>query len=565
MTTIPTPNPIKPPRRRGWRLPVLILLVLIAGTSVLLVWASKIPLKHARDEWRAGRPSLALGELARWPILHVQHTEYDRMFAINYLTARKPELARPYLERLRTRDSAWFPTLRKDEVARRFVSAGQYQAFLDYDRASRERREDPSVALYRAAAQLGLNRIAEADAAFREIDEKSVDATKYAALKVALEQRRQGSFPWVIDRSGGTIALFQIANADVVAVNTEFAALVDREAGASTFESHLPALGSDNAIRTTLDANVQHAAMQALGGFRGSLVAIDPRTNELLAVATNRAGGPLQNLAFDAQYEPGSIVKVLTGMTALRNGIDFKTFFPLDCTGWLAVDGRQFHDWAPHGPLADINEALAVSCNVAFAKMGIQLGRDRLAQTLTAAGFDSAVNLGAFDVPLGKNVGRVFNNFETGFYAIGLEHESVNALHVAMLASMMANRGVLTTPSLILSRQSILGEPVGAPVPQTKTTVAPKEIAEVMIAAMRAVVTSPKGTGRRAAIDGLDLALKTGTAGKQENGYHAVILAFAPADHPRIAIGLIAENSGPAEYAGAKIAHDFFEAVKARP
>jgi penicillin-binding protein A len=565
MTTIPTPDPVKPPRRRGWRVPLFTLLFLIVATSALLIWASGIPLKHARDEWRAGRPSLALAELARWPLLHLRHTEYDRMFAISYLTARKPELARPYLERLRTRDSAWFPTLRKDEVARRFVSSGRYQAFLDYDRASRERREDDSVALYRAAAQLGLNRIAEADAAFREIDEKSVDAAKYAALKVALEQRRQGSFPWVIDRSGGTIALYQIANADVVAVNTEFAGLVEREAGASTFESRLPDLGSDNAISTTLDPNVQHAAMQALGGFRGSLVAIDPRTNELLAVATNRAGGALQNLAFDAQYEPGSIVKVLTGMTALGNGIDFKKFFPLDCTGWLDVDGRQFHDWAPHGPLADVNEALAVSCNVAFAKMGIQLGRDRLAQTLSAAGFDSTVNLGAFDVPLGKNVGRVFNNFETGFYAVGLEHESVNALHVAMLASMMANRGVLTTPSLILSRQSILGEPVGSPVSQTKTTVATKEIAEVMINAMRAVVTNPKGTGRRAAVDGLDLALKTGTAGKQEQGYHALILAFAPADHPRIAIGLIAENSGPAEYAGAKIAHDFFEAVKARP
>jgi peptidoglycan glycosyltransferase len=565
MTTTPTPDPVKPARRRGWRVPFFTLLVLVIATSALLVWLARIPLGHARDEWRAGRPSRALEELGRWSILHVQHSEYDRMYAINYLTARKPDLARPFLERLRTRDSAWFPTLHKDEVARRFVSAGQYQAFLDYDRASRERREDASVALYRAAAQLGLNRIAEADAAFREIEEKSVDAAKYAALKVALEQRRQGSFPWVIDRSGGTIAVYQIANSDVVALNTEFAGLVEREAGASTFEARLPSLGSDNAIRTTLDAGVQHAAMQALGGFRGSLVAIDPRTNELLAVASNRAGGPLQNLALDAQYEPGSVIKVLTGMTALRNGIDFKTFFPLTCTGWLDVDGRQFHDWAPHGPMADVNEALSVSCNVAFAKMGIQLGRDRLAQTLTAAGFDSIVNLGAFDVPLGKNVGRVFNNFETGFYAIGLEHESVTALHVAMLASMMANRGVLTTPSLILSRQSILGEPVGAAIPQSKTTVAPKETAEVMIGAMRAVVTSPKGTGRRAAVDGLELALKTGTAGKQEQGYHAVILAFAPADHPRIAIGMIAESAGPAEYAGAKIAHDFFEAVKARP
>ena len=79
---------------------------------------------------------------------------------------------------------------------------------------------------------------------------------------------------------------------------------------------------------------------------------------------------------------------------------------------------------------------------------------------MTAAGFDGQANLGVFQAPLGKTAGPVFNRFETAFFAIGLEHESMNALHVAMLASMTANRGVMTAPRLLTRRRSILGDVV---------------------------------------------------------------------------------------------------------
>jgi cell division protein FtsI/penicillin-binding protein 2 len=85
----------------------------------------------------------------------------------------------------------------------------------------------------------------------------------------------------------------------------------------------------------------------------------------------------------------------------------------------------------------------------------------------------------------------------------------------------------------------------------------------MIVQAMAAVVTRPKGTGRRAAVDGMTMALKTGTAGERANGgLEALIVGFAPVDHPRIAFGIIAEDAGPAEYAGAKIAHDFVAAIK---
>jgi cell division protein FtsI/penicillin-binding protein 2 len=308
---------------------------------------------------------------------------------------------------------------------------------------------------------------------------------------------------------------------------------------------------------------VQKAALAALGNYRGSLVAIDPQTNEILAIANS---GSKANRALENEYEPGSVIKVLTGLNALSSGVGVDSMFPYICKGELMIDGRHFGDWVPqgHGELHNIDEALAVSCNVFFADLGLRLGRERLERFMNAAGFDGQANLGIFQVPLGKTFGPVFNNFETAFLAIGLEHEKIDTIHLAMIASMMANRGVLTTPRLLRERRSILGEVVATAPRQGQTRIATPAAAERIIHAMQAVATQPRGTGRRAPVEGLSLAMKTGTAGERKSGLEALILAFSPVEKPKIAFGVIAESAGPAEYAGAKIAHDFLERMKPR-
>jgi penicillin-binding protein A len=362
-------------------------------------------------------------------------------------------------------------------------------------------------------------------------------AQRLAALRQATA--RAGAAPAVLDRHGRPIA------------SDDFAPflLEMRNRGSATFE-------------TTLDPVVQRAAVEALGSYRGSIVAIDPRTNEVLAAAST---GP-RELALSEQYEPGSIIKVLTGLNAIHGGTDVNAMFPYTCNGELMIDGRHFGDWLPagHGTLRSLDDALAVSCNVFFADLGIRLGRDRLVAFMRAAGFDSRANLVYAQVPLGSTVGEIFNKFETAYTAIGLEHERMNALHVAMLASMIANRGVLTTPLLVRRRRSLLGYVVAAPPPQERTVVASRPAAEIMIGAMQAVVNDPRGSGRRAKVEGVSLAMKTGTAGDKKSGLEAVIMAFAPVESPKIAFGVIAEDAGPAELAGAKIAHDFVERLKPR-
>jgi peptidoglycan glycosyltransferase len=549
---------VQRPRGRLWRLvlPLLIALVILIALLFVVTW---LPLRQGRDAWLRGDDAEAVAIGEKWSRFHLWPTQYHQLLAAAYLTSGNT--ANSHLGGIGNIHLSIIP---KDEVARRLFAHERYGDFLTYDAASRDAHENADVPLYRAAALLATNRGPEAQKAFASIDRAHVNASRYASLQRNLAARAAGDAPYVFDRDGGTIAAIR-AN-DVVTINDDFAPLINRDAGSLTIGAKLPQLGANDTIETTLDPFVQKAALKALSGFRGSLVAIDPRTNEILAIASSRGNGAMANLALENQYEPGSVVKVLTGLNAEDGGTDLKSLFPYTCKGFLDIDGRHFGDWlaAGHGTLNSIDDALAVSCNIFFADVGLRLGVDRLTRFMTAAGFNGQANLGVFQVPLGKIVGPVFNRFETASFAIGLEHESMNALHVAMIASMMANRGELTTPKLLVRRRSILGDAVYTAPKQETTRLASPTAAETIVHAMEAVATEAKGTGHRAPVAGISLAMKTGTAGERKSGLEALILAFAPVESPRIAFGVIAEDAGPAEFAGAKIAHDFLEAMAPR-
>jgi penicillin-binding protein A len=549
--------------RRGARRFIPRMLIALMILAALLFAAAWLPLWQGREAWLRGdnAEAIAIGE--KWSRLHLWSAQYHQLLAAAYLTSSSLANARRHLEAI---GSIRFSVIPKEELARRLFVRGAYDDFLAYDAASRETHESAGVPLYRAAAMLATNRIAAGQKAFASIDRAHVDASRYAALQRALAARARGNAPYAFDRDGGTIGVIKTASNTVVATDDDFASLIAPEAGALTIGANLGRLGTSATIETTLDPFVQKAALRALGSFRGSLVAIDPRTNEILAIASSRGKGPLTNLALEHQYEPGSVVKVLTGLNAESGDVDVASMFPYTCKGSLDIDGRRFVDWVPagHGVLQSLDDALAVSCNVFFADLGIRLGADRLKRFMTAAGFDGEADLGLFRAPLGKTIGPVSDRFETAFLAIGLEHESMNALHIAMIASMMANRGELTSPKLLIQRRSILGDVVATASVQSKTRLASPAAAEVIINAMKAVATDANGTGRRASVDGISLAIKTGTAGVRKNGLEAVILAFAPVESPKIAFGVIAEDAGPAEFAGAKIAHDFLQAMSPR-
>ena len=549
-------------RRHRFRRFVAPLLVFLAILIALLCGVAWLPLRQARAAFVAGNDRAAIATAARWSPLHIWPGPYHQVLAAAYLTSGNAAAAQPHLQSI---GSPWISAVDKAAVARRLFAREQYADFLAYDAASHDRHESPDVALYRAAAAAGTNRLTEAEAALQKLDPSKVDRTRYAWLKSAIEQRKSGRAPYVLDRNGNAIAAYEPQANDVVALDKDFAPLIDRNAGALTIGARLGQLGPNDTIETTLDPVVQKAALAALSGYRGSLVAIDPRTNEILAIASAQGKGAIADLAIEHQYEPGSVIKILTGLNAMTNGVNVDAMFPYVCKGELMIDGRHFGDWVPppgHGKLNNIDDALAVSCNVFFADIGLRLGRDPLQKFMTSAGFGRTANLGIIQAPLGRFVGDVFNHFETAYLAIGLQHETVNALHLAMVASMVANRGMMTTPKLLRQRRSIVGDVVAtAPAPE-RTQLASAAAASRMSEAMQAVASSPKGTGRRAPVEGISMAMKTGTAGERKAGLEALIVAFAPVESPKIAFGVIAEDAGPAEYAGAKIAHDFLVQMK---
>ncbi len=550
------------PRTRGgvrrFVLPLLIALVILVAALFALAW---IPLVQGRDAWLRGHDDVAIAIGEKWSRVYFWPAQYNQLLAAAYLTSGNPSAARQHLGAI---GSVRISVIPKDEMARRLFTRGRYDDFLAYDAASRDAREGVDVPLYRAAALVAMNRLAEGQKAFASIDRVHVDARRYAALQGAVAARVSGDVPYVLDRNGATIGAIRVN--DVVATVDDFAPLINRDAGTLTIGANLPRLGTNATIETTLDPFVQKAALKALGEFRGALVAIDPRTNEILAIASSRGKGTPANIALEHQFEPGSVVKVLTGLNAENGAVDVAPLFPYTCKGSLDIDGYRFPDWLPagHGVLQSIDDAFAVSCNIFFADLGLRLGADRLKAFMTAAGFDGDTDLGVFRVPLGKTIGPIPDRLETAFLAIGLKHESMTALHVAMLASMIANRGELTAPKLLVQRRSILGDIVAKSPAQSSARLASPAAAETMVHAMEAVVTDAKGTGHRALLPGISIAMKTGTAGDRKNGLDAVILAFAPAESPRIAFGIIAEDAGPAELAGAKIAHDFLEAMRPR-
>ena len=328
------------PRARGgvrrFVLPLLIALVILIAALFAVAW---IPLVQGRDAWLRGRDGEAIAIGEKWSRLHLWPAQYHQLLAAAYLTSGNTAAARQHLGAI---GNVRLSVIPKDEMARRLFARNRYDDFLAYDAASRDARESADIPLDRAAALVAANRLAEGQKAFASIDKMHVDAKRYAALQGAVAARASGDVPYVLDRNGATIAAIR-AN-DVVATDDDFAPLINREAGTLTIGANLPRLGTASTIETTLDPFVQKAALQALGDVRGALVAIDPRTNEILAIASSRGKGAPANIALERQFEPGSVVKVLTGLNAENGAVDVTPLFPYTCKGSLDVDGRHFGD-----------------------------------------------------------------------------------------------------------------------------------------------------------------------------------------------------------------------------
>ncbi len=344
---------------------------------------------------------------------------------------------------------------------------------------------------------------------------------------------------------------------------------------------------------------LQEAAVKALGTNRGAVVMLDPRTGEILALAStptfdasavaNPATSseafkalqadpslPLLPRATQGRYVPGSAFKIVTATAALSSGaITTATKFaqqPAAEKNGLLVSGFRIHD-SHHdftGTRAlNFDEAVEVSCNIYFALTGLKTGGEALSTWAARFGFGDSI---PFDLPTaasqvtgggGSFGGGFADDVELANAAYGQAETLVTPLQMALVAAAVANNGVLMSPHLVLSAT---GRTTSRTIsPTVWRQVMQPDVAAEITTAMTLAVNSTWGrtftSGAR--VSGLTVAGKSGTAELDPgNKPHSWFIGFAPADNPQVAIAIIVEHGAHAVRAS-PLAGDLFRAWRA--
>lgn len=309
-------------------------------------------------------------------------------------------------------------------------------------------------------------------------------------------------------------------------------------------------------IQLTIDAGLQEWGYRLLRGRRGAIAALDPVTGEILALVSSPGfnpetiesdwekyasdeNNPLFNRAVAGTYPPGSTFKLVVAAAALERDpvLKFRQFY---CPGYIDIEGRRLTCSKAHEEL-DLMEAIAYSCNVVFAQLGLEIGEEALRQQARIFGFEQGLleNVPVKSSSLGASPMSANGLAET---AIGQGQVLVTPLQMAVLTGAIANDGVLVSPSLLKGRAvkgkdfTVLNDrPVEVRVMNWET-------AAYLEQAM--VGTVAYGTGWQAQLSGVQVAGKTGSAENPHGPAHAWFVAFAPAEEPRIAVAVVVENAG---------------------
>jgi len=349
---------------------------------------------------------------------------------------------------------------------------------------------------------------------------------------------------------------------------------------------------SGASVELTIDPAAQKAAAKGLGNQRGAVVALDPRTGDVLALASspsydpNLLAGhdttkvrtnynallkdparPLVNRAIAGDlYPPGSTFKLVTAAAALESG-KYTPQSMLHAPGVLQLPqttvGLPNDNGRPCGPgdQVSMTDALRISCNTAFGWLGMQLGGDALRAQAEKFGFNTKLTIPLKVTP--SYFPADLNAPQTAQAAIGQYDVRATPLQMAMVAEGIADRGVVMRPNLVrVVRGGNDLEVIDRPRPQAFSQAISAQTAADLTQMMIGVVES--GTGTRAQIPGVTVAGKTGTAQNVKGqAPHAWFVCFAPAQDPQVAVAVVVEHGGQlgSEASGGRVAAPIAKAV----
>jgi penicillin-binding protein A len=327
---------------------------------------------------------------------------------------------------------------------------------------------------------------------------------------------------------------------------------------------------ASQAVHTTISPGLQRVAAEALGGQLGGVVALDPANGDILAVA---------GIGIDDLQPPGSTFKMVTLTAALEaKAAGEKSVFPYATSATL--DGVKLENANGESCGGSLALAFAVSCNSVFAPLGVKVGAQRLVKTAEDFGFNHPPGVeGAVESTL-PPASAIQGELDVGSTAIGQGEVQASALEMVTVASTIADGGRRPSPSFEAHHEAR---------PRVMSAATARTVRRLMIGVVR------EGTGTSAAIPGVVVAGKTGTAelgapscsGSREHGSEAGssseesegkqseescsgrkdpqntdawFAAFAPALHPRIAVGVLLVKDGAGGETAAPVARQVLEA-----
>ncbi len=328
-------------------------------------------------------------------------------------------------------------------------------------------------------------------------------------------------------------------------------------------------------LRLTIEDRLQTVARSALGSDRGAVFAVDPSTGEVLAAVStpgfdpNTLVGPeaqpagqeleddpdqpLLDRAISTTYPPGSTFKVVTTAAALDAGIagpstEFPDPIALTLPGSTATISNYDKGVCVEGTKVTLEQAFVRSCNTVFAALGMEVGAEQLVATAERFGFNSVI---PYDLEVLASVVPDARSFAldppaVAQNAIGQRDVRATPIQMALVAAAVANGGEIMIPYVVADVFTADGVIESSTTPTLWRRATSPASAAVLTDMMERVVTS--GTGRNAAVPGVRIAGKTGTAEVTGAPPHAWFIGFGPVDaepgQPQIALAVVVESGG---------------------
>ena len=337
-------------------------------------------------------------------------------------------------------------------------------------------------------------------------------------------------------------------------------------------------------IFTSYDPALQTAAYQALGNYKGAVIAMEAKTGKVLAmvskpdydpntvadeweeISQNEEESPLLNRAVQGLYPPGSTFKIVTALEYIREHPEDFTDYSYSCTGHITAEDADIECYhgSVHGTV-DLKASFAKSCNCSFANIGLAADIAVFSDTADKLLFNRVLPLDREYKRSSFNLSSLSDTEERMQSAIGQGKVLVTPMHMALITQAVANDGMMMKPLEILRQENYLKDVIKEYGPEEYKRVMSADEAHILKEYMKEVVLT--GTGRK--LNGLSytVAGKTGSAeyGSEKGKSHAWFTGFCDTDDPDIVVTVIMEGAGSGSDYAVPVAKRIFDAYYGLP